>query len=157
MSTDPHQSTEESNVKKIAWEIDMLSSGHWSNFQRKYKEFWSHAREISQLFKTLKPLNREDREKLWGKFNSVCEEVKSKQNSEHETLKYKSEQYRKSILSEIEKARPCSLFGFMPPDVYEMKALGQVLRNASTMLSKYKSEMYGEHKQECFQGNQENP
>lgn len=49
----------------------------------------------------------------------------------------------------------CSLFGLDPPDVQEMKVLGRMLRNASSMLSKYKEEMFGEHKQECFDRIQE--
>jgi hypothetical protein len=157
MNADHNQRAEESksNANKIAWEIDMLSSGHWDMVQRKYREFWDHAKEISHLFKTLKPLSQEDRDKLWEKFSNICEEVKRKQNSEHESRKFKSEQHRNSILSEIEHARPCSLFGLDPPDVDEMKALGQVLRGAGQMLSKYKSEMYGEHKQECFDRIQE--
>ena len=143
------------NAEAIDSEIGALKSGHWNNFNRVYKDFWAHAREISQMFKTLKPLLQKDRERLWGKFNSICEDAKRKQNSEHEAREFKSEQHRDSILHEAERARPNSLFGFMPPDVEEMKSLGQVLRNAGAMLSKHKTEMYGEHKQECFDRIQE--
>lgn len=143
------------NAKAIESEIQSISSGHWDWFKRQYKDFWVHARQISEMFKTFKPLRKEDRERLWEKFNNICEEVKRKQNSEYENRKFKSEQHRNSIISEIERARPCSLFGLDPPDVDEMKALGQVLRGAGQMLSKYKSEMYGEHKQECFERIQE--
>lgn len=143
------------NAKVIDSEIQALKSGHWHFFNRVYKDFWAHAREISEMFKTLKPLRKEDRERLWDRFSSVCEEVKRKQNSEHENLKTKSEQHRNSILSKIESARPCTLFGLDPPDVYEMKALGQILRDAGRMLSDHKTEMYGEHKQECFSRIQE--
>lgn len=157
MTSGHNLSTEEakSNAKKIGWEIDMLSSGHWSNFQRTYREFWDHARQISRMFKNLKPLLREDREELWEKFSNICEDVKRKQNSEHETRTFKSGHHRDSIIMKIERARPSSLFGLHSPDVVGMKALGQVLREASQMLSKYKAEMYGEHKQECFQKIQE--
>jgi len=156
MDVNHNQRTVESkaNAKKIAWEIDMLSSGHWDMFQRKYREFWEHAKQISKMFKTMK-LFREDREQLWDKLSNICDDVKRKQNSERENRKFKSEQHRNSIISEIERARPCSLFGLDPPNVDEMKALNQVLRGASKMLSKYKSEMYGEHKQECFERIQE--
>ncbi len=143
------------NARAIESEIQSLASGHWDWFERQYKDFWAHARQISHMFKTLKPLRREDRERLWNKFNSICEETKRKQQSEYENRKYKSERHRNDIISEAERARPCSLFGFFPPDVQEMKALGLVLRNASSMLSKYKSEMFGEHKQECFERIQE--
>lgn len=154
-----HKSIEESKAKRnseaIESEIQSLESGHWHLFNRLYKDFWSHAREISQMFKTLKPLGREDRERLWEKFSSVCEDVKREQNSEHEDREVKSKLHRSSILSETERARPQSLFGFMPPDIDEMKALGKILRDAGRMLSEHKSEMYGEHKQECFDRIQE--
>ena len=107
------------------------------------------------MFKTLKPLLRKDRERLWDKYSSICEETKRKQHSEHENRKIKSEEHFNYIIKEVERARPCSLFGFLPPNVQEMKELGRVLRNAGSMLSKYKEEMFGEHKQECFERIQE--
>jgi len=145
----------QANAKAIESAIQSLAGGHWDSFKRQYKEFWAHAREVSDMFKTLKPLRHEEREGLWKKFSSVCEEVKSKQQSEHDNRKFKSEQHRSDIIREAESARPCSLFGLDPPDVAEMKALGRVLRNAGTMLSRYKEEMFGEHKQECFERIQE--
>lgn len=143
------------NPKAIESAIQSLAAGHWDSFKRQYKEFWAHARQVSDMFKTLKPLRPEDRERLWEKFSSVCEEVKIKQHSEHDNRKFKSEQHRSDILREVESARPCSLFGLDPPDVEEMKALGRLLRNAGSMLSKSKEEMFGEHKQECFERIQE--
>lgn len=138
------------NAEAIESAIQSLDNGHWNLFVRQYKEFWAHAREISGMFKNLKPLRREDRERLWAEFQSICDDVKRRQNEESENRQFKSAQHRNDILREAEHARPCSLFGFMPPDVQEMKALGGVLRNASKMLSEYKHEMFGEHKQECF-------
>ena len=143
------------NANAIESEIQSLSSGHWNLFKRQYKDFWAHARQISQMFKTLKPLRREDRERLWEKFSSICDDTKRKQQSEHENRNYKSKQHRNDILREAESGRPCSLFGLDPPDARDMKALGRNLRNASSMLSKYKAEMFGEHKQECFDRIQE--
>ena len=152
---DNWESKAKANAEAIDSEIQALESGHWNLFNRVYKNFWAHAKRISEMFKTLKPLRKEDRERLWGKFNSVCEDVKRRQKSEHENRKIKSEQHRNSVLSEIESARPATLFGFLPPDIAEMKALGQVLRKAGRMLSEHKSEMWGEHKQECFHRIQE--
>lgn len=149
------------NVRALESEINVLSSRnwlssrHWDFFERDYKEFWAHAKVISQMFKTLKPIKREDRERLWEKFSLVREQAKSKQKSEHEKRQFKSGQHKSFILKEAESARPCSLFGFAPPDVQEMKTLGRVLKNASSMLSQYKGEMFGEHKQECFDRIQE--
>ncbi|MFH1652543.1 MAG: hypothetical protein ABIE74_00645 [Pseudomonadota bacterium] len=143
------------NAKAVESAIQSLAAGHWDMFKRQYKEFWAHARQVSDMFKTLKPLCHEDRERLWEKFSSVCEEVKRKQHSDYDTRKFKSEQHRNDIIREAESARPCSLFGLDPPDVEEMKVLSRVLRNAGSILSKYKEEIFGEHKQECFERIQE--
>lgn len=143
------------NARSIESEIGMLSHGHWNMFKRQYKSFWSHAKKISDMFRTLKPLHNDDRQKLWEKFSSICNEVKAKQASEHENREFQSKQHRNEIISEAESARVCTLFGFAPPDVQEMKSLGRTLRNASSLLSKYKEEMFGEHKQECFKLTQE--
>jgi len=140
----------QANARVIESEIQSISLGHWDWFERKYKDFWIHARQISEMFKTLKPLKKADRERLWEKFNSVCEEVKRKQQSEHDNRKFRSRQHRDEIIHEAEGARPCSLFGFDPPDVKEMKALGIVLKNAGLILNKHKEEMIGEDKQDCF-------
>jgi len=111
---------------------------------------WSHAKRISQLCKQLKPLKKDDREDLWARFSSVCEEIKQKQQSEHQERVWKSKRHLENILSEISHAEVNTFFGFDPPDIQEMKRLGQVLKQASKMLSEYKGEMIGEHKQECF-------
>lgn len=142
--------TARANARSIESEIGKLSNGHWHMFNRLYRDFWAHARQISDMFKALKPLHKEDREKLWEKFSFVCDEVKRKQTSEQENKEFRSKQHRNYIISVAESARPCSLFGFAPPDVQEMKALGTTLRNAGSILSKHKGEMFGEHKQECF-------
>jgi len=142
----------QSNAQMLEGDIRSLSSNHWAGIgERDYRTFWKHAREISQLFKTLKPLHRDDRDRLWKDFSAVCEDTKQKQTAKNDNRKFKSEQHRSDVLNGVERARPCSLFGFLPPDVEDMKALGRVLRDAGELLSKYKMEMFGEHKQECFQ------
>ena len=138
------------NAKILESEIDKLKSGHWDWFERTYKSFWDNAKQISQMFKTIKPLKSEDREKLWNSFSEACENAKRKQQSEREKRQFKSKEHRNDIIKEIERARPCSLFGLDPPDVETMKDLGRVLKSAGSMLSNRKQEMFGEHKQECF-------
>jgi NADH dehydrogenase/NADH:ubiquinone oxidoreductase subunit G len=120
-------------------------------FKRDYRSFWAHAKNISKLFKELKPLKKEDREELWSRFSSTCDETKQKQQTEHQERLWKSKSHRSDILSEISSAEVNTLFGFDPPDVEEMKRLSQVLKRAGQMLSDNKSEMLGEHKQECFE------
>jgi hypothetical protein len=103
----PHEDLKrqaESNAKTIEREIDRLKIGHWNNFRRQYKEFWEHAKEISNLFKTLKPISKEDRERLWERFSSVCDETKRTQNKEREARKNDSRQKRDLVESKIKEA-----------------------------------------------------
>lgn len=140
----------EQNASTIEQEIVGLSNGHWDMFKRNYHSFWTHAKNISKLFKELKPLKKEDREELWSRFSSTCDETKQKQQTEHQERLWKSKKHRSDILSKIFSAEVNTLFGFDPPDLEEMKRLSQVLKHAGQMLSDNKSEMLGEHKQECF-------
>jgi FMN-dependent NADH-azoreductase len=224
------------NAQALESEIGSLQR-HMS--EKHYREFWALTKAISEMFKKLKPLRAEDRERLWSIFSTVCEEIKAKQEEgrsrsrqladsilakveqaqpsdfilspddlretlkdlgnhlrqagemlsrhKHEMLgehkqecfnriqemrathqvywdrvkssqdqrQSRSRQLANDILSEIEGSRPCDLFGFMPPDVEEMKCLGRKLRDAGQRLSSHKREMFGEHKQECFDRIQE--
>lgn len=154
--TDQYDEEAKKNFDTIKYEISVLESNHYKWFlEMKYKDFWAHAKQISEMFKTLKPIKKGDRENLWSKFNSVCDEANRKQTAEYETRNIKSEGHKNEIINEIRRAQPCSLFGFAPPDIQEMKHLGSVLKNAGLMLSKYKTEMLGKHKQECFESIQE--
>jgi gas vesicle protein len=143
------------NAKQIQSEIEYLSSGHWNMFKRQHKEFWNHAKNISNMFRTINPLSKDDRERLWEKFSVICQEVKRKQSLEQHDRQFRSEQHRKDIIRVAENARVQTLFGLDPPNIQVMKDLGVVLREASAMLSKNKDEMFGEHKQECFDRIQE--
>lgn len=91
------------NAKTIEREIQNLKMSHWDMFQRKHKEFWIHAKQISNLFKTLKPILHEDRERLWSEFNNICEEVKQKQNEARQKLKRDSKQKRELVESKIKE------------------------------------------------------
>lgn len=143
------------NAIALGREIDELSSGHWDMFKRDYRSFWAHAKRISQLFRESKPLKKEERENLWSRFSAICNELKQKQQSEHQGRVWKSEKLRDDILSVISSAEVNTLFGFDPPDIEEMKRLSEVLKRASHMLSDNKGEMLGGHKQECFNRIQE--
>lgn len=78
-----------SNASTIEREIENLRDNHLDSnaplftTRYHYREFWSHAKEVSEMFKSLKLL-REDRERLWGSYQSICEDVKRKQNEEQE-------------------------------------------------------------------------
>lgn len=140
----------DSNARVIEKEIESLDLGHWDNFKRDYKKFWEHSKQISEMFKNLKPIRKEDRERLWSKFREVCDLTKIKQKDEYDTRFYKSKGWQDYILKIARSARVETLFGLTPPDIDMMKALGKTLREAGRILSENKKDMLFEHKQECF-------
>jgi len=93
-----------SNASTLQREIERLKNGHWNMFKRQYREFWDHAKEISGMFKTLKPLLPEDRERLWTEFNSICEEVKTVSKRESESKRTDSKNKRDLVESKIKEA-----------------------------------------------------
>lgn len=120
-----------------------------------WKDIWAKAAEIQAGFKGMRYPTKAQRDEAWERFNSLRDEASRRNQDESNNRRWKSESHRSTILREIESARPRTLFGFDPPDIEDMKALGQVLREAGQMLSRYKGEMLGEHKQECFEAIQD--
>lgn len=115
-----------------------------------WKEVWSLASEIGSRFKGAGYPSREAQQAAWDRFQALRQRASVQAEREKDERQWKSEQHRNDILRRVENARPSSLFGFDPPDVEEMKALGRILSEAGKMLSRRKSEMLGKHKQECF-------
>jgi hypothetical protein len=93
-----------SNAKTLRCEIEGLKNGHWNMFKRQYREFWVHAKEISEMFKALKPLTPEDREELWTEFNSICKETKRVSKNESESRVADSKNKRELVESKIKEA-----------------------------------------------------
>ena len=136
------------NAQALDSEIDSLLR-YMS--QRNFKDFWALTKTISDMFKTLKPVRDEDRQRLWCSFSNACDAVKARQ----EEGRLRSRQLADSILAEVEQAQPC-VIAPSPEDLRELLiALGKHLRRAGQMLSEHKQEMLGEHKQECFNRIQE--
>lgn len=80
-----------SNTSKIEHEIENLRYNHTDSnaplftTRYHYREFWSHAKEVSEMFKSLRLL-REDRERLWSSYRGICDDVLRKQDEErHES------------------------------------------------------------------------
>lgn len=93
-----------SNAKAIENEIDKLKNGHWNFFRRQYNEFWSHSKEITEMFRTLKPLAPSDRERLWEKVSLIREEAKRNQTREREARLADSKIKRDLVNSKIKDA-----------------------------------------------------
>ena len=139
------------NINKINWQIDLLKSGHWNMLKRDYKAFWNHVKEINELFKTLSPLPRDERNDIWKRLNVICEDVKRQQNREVESAKYKSKNHRDYIFGE---ARTAELFHWPAPsvwDVNQVKDLGAILKKVGQYFTEHKVDMIYEHKQECYE------
>lgn len=93
------------NARSLESEINRLQNDHGDLlglFWHQYDEFWAHARRISTMFKT--PLFREDRERLWAAYSTVCEEMKRTQAREREARLNDSREKRDLVMSKIHEA-----------------------------------------------------
>ncbi|MCC7430353.1 hypothetical protein IT568_05885 [bacterium] len=101
----------EENAKSIKDEIYNLEFGHIQGEHRNYKGFFIHAKQITELFKSLEILN-EDRKTLWKSFKHLCDKVRSEQKESQEKFsvqKESSNQVRDEIIAIIEKASEIGL------------------------------------------------
>jgi hypothetical protein len=150
---DPWLKNAHKNAEHLAGEIKKLSSltsPIRSNLPiiTKYQDFWNKAKQITGLFKELKPLAHDDRDLLWNQFNTLCREVKEKQKSEYGTLESVSRGHFDEIMKQVELAQiPVDA---PPRDIYGLVERGQALKNAGELLGKYKHEMLAKHKKTCF-------
>ena len=71
------------NRSAIQRSIDSLCSDHdlrwidnWKLTQRNLKGFFSDAKQVSDMFKELKPIRKEDRNEMWNEFQKLCNEAK---------------------------------------------------------------------------------
>jgi hypothetical protein len=112
----------------------------------KYQDFWNKAKQITALFKELKPLAKSDRDLLWKQFNSLCRDVKEKQKAEYGALESLSERHRNEIMKLADLAQlPPGI-----PGIHEMVERGQALKNAGDLLGRFKHAMIAKHKKSCF-------
>ena len=119
----------------------------------KYQDFWNRAKQITALFKELKPLAMSDRDLLWKQFNTLCREVKEKQKTEYGTLESLSQQH----LDEIMKLADLAQLPSVAPatGIHELVERGQALKNAGDQLVRFKHAMIAKHKKACFDKIQE--
>ncbi|NTV47352.1 MAG: hypothetical protein HGB11_12725, partial [Chlorobiales bacterium] len=114
----------------------------------KYQDFWNKAKQITALFKELKPLAQSDRDLLWKTFNDLCRDVKEKQKTEYGTLESLSQKHLDEImkLAELAQLHP----GAPAPGIHELVECGQALKNAGDTLGRFKHAMIAKHKKACF-------
>ncbi len=94
------------NARNLETEINRLESDYTGplGFWRRYDDFWAHARRISEMFKTLKPLFQEDRERLWAAYSAACEEMSQTNARERESQRADSWEKRELVMSKIREA-----------------------------------------------------
>jgi hypothetical protein len=150
---DPWLKNAHKNAEHLAGEIEKLASltsPIRSNLPiiTKYQDFWNKAKEITGLFKDLKPLAHDDRDLLWKQFNTLCRDVKENQKSEYGKLESVSRGHFNEIMKQVELA---SFPVDAPPrDIHALVERGQALKAAGDLLGKYKHEMLAKHKKTCF-------
>src|SRR5579885_350108 len=96
-----------SNAQSVEAEIERLENAHGDSLGLRdfdYDGFWAHARQIIELFKSLKPIAGPDRERLWAKYSSACAEAKRAQQRERESRQADSRQKRDLVMSKIKEA-----------------------------------------------------
>jgi len=71
----------ERNTRLIEKELEVLRELH---SEQNYKDFWEETDKAKEMFSKLKPLFKEDRERLWSEYSNICEEVKEKMEEDQE-------------------------------------------------------------------------
>jgi len=150
---DPWLKNAHKNAELLDREIKNLSSltcpiRENSPIITKYQDFWNKAKQITALFKELKPLAQSDRDLLWKQFNANCLEVKEIQKTGYGTLESLSQGHFDQIIKFTEMAQLPS--GASVPEIHELVERGQALKNAGDLLGKFKQEMIAKHKKTCF-------
>jgi len=91
-------------VGRIEAEIESLRSGHREMYRRNYREFFAHAKQISQLFKDSRAILHIDRERLWEQFSTLCDSVRQEQARERESRANASRVKKEAIEPDIREA-----------------------------------------------------
>jgi hypothetical protein len=102
VTTHNPESLAETNAAKLQSELEDLQSRLWAT--PNYREFWAHVKEINQLFKALKPIAPESRQRLWADLSSVCQQAKRQQEREVQKRKGISEQKMQLVQSKLSEA-----------------------------------------------------
>ncbi|MCC6475722.1 hypothetical protein IT157_01590 [bacterium] len=101
----PAPAAQQENLVTLETSIRALDAGHIENGKRNYKSFWDAAKLVGALFKTLRPLPYDDRERLWMEFSALCDDVRAQQTHEKEELKFSSHELRAELEAKIAAVR----------------------------------------------------
>lgn len=130
--------------------------------QHSYKGFWGNAKEVVELFKTLKPLKKEDREQLWSVYSNICETAKQEMavrkeeaRSNASKLEQKIENIRYNYLDAnapfLTKRYYCREFWEHAKEISQMFKTNLLRKDREMLWSKYSNlceEVKGQQKEE---------
>ncbi len=149
---DGYREKAQDNAKRLRGEIEKLNSKHRDfTFSKgpfiKFKEFWDHSREMTELFKTLKPLLKEDREELWASFRTICDNTKRKENEERDRFFYNSKEKKELAWIDMNEAYH---YGHGAQGKKDIESANFHLQKALARLKDTTVRLTKEHSQECW-------
>lgn len=103
MNPEDYKINSDKNVRIIKNQIQELNDLN-NEYGFKPKPFWTLVKSVNVNFKTLKPIEKTEREKLWLKFQDLCEKAKSLQAQQNRDFESKSSQSRSNIIGLIDSA-----------------------------------------------------
>ena len=89
---------------RLETEIAALRDGHRDMFHRNYREFFAHAKQISQLFKESRAILPSERQRLWEQFSTLCDSVRQEQDRERQSRVNNSRVKKEAIEPDIREA-----------------------------------------------------
>jgi len=128
---------------------------HESESDSYHKQYWNKCNRIKDEFKETRFPSKEEKQEQWERYWEYRNEANNRSNNRWEDKKSISKSHKNYILSEIAASEPNDLFGFSIVNKNELISLGKRLSNAMKYMSKYKDEMIGKHKNECFESGKE--
>jgi len=103
MKPEEYKYNSDKNVGILESEIRELDN-LCNEFNFNPKPFWNSVKSVNNSFKTLKPIEKNERERLWNKFQNLCEKAKSLQKEQNRNYESNSRELRSSIIGIIESA-----------------------------------------------------
>ncbi len=87
------------NLNKLSQEIDKLAELYRECIERNAAPFWKQVEVIQGLFKTVKPLNPKDRDKMWSMFGNYCSDFKA-ERKRYFSMRERVSGYKRQLVEE---------------------------------------------------------
>src|SRR5207248_934329 len=85
------------NAHNLDWISDFMG------YRKELDGFWDEVADVTELFKTLKPLRRGDREELWNWFSNVKSKAKQAEDRYYEAKRERHEEWRQKTEAALER------------------------------------------------------